>query len=423
MRTFIVASVLAIFGVGALAGCGHPAPPPQHAAARVPVFTAEPGVVSPSSTLGGIIVPYQNVAIQSNLSEPAVSVLVREGDRVHRGEVLAILDTSDLRGNLQSAVGTAASAQSKAQQTLAQAGLTIAQNQNSTGAARAAVIQVEATLQNDQRDLRRDETLLRQGYIPQQTYDRQRTLVENDVQAVRTAQVALQNAQTQVSANGTTSTGMQGATVAAARADQQTALGQAAQIRAQIAKATIVSPVDGIVVNRNFNPGEYPGSRQIFTIQETDQVYAVLNGSGAQVIGIRTGAQAQISSSDAPIRARGAVVAVLDEATPGSTNFVVKVRLANPQHTLRSGMVVSGHISKPTAFGIRVPIAAFLDDTHSSVQVVQNDVVGTVRVHTGVEDDAYAVVAGLSAGAQVVANGQTGLADGQTVAPQRVALR
>ena len=79
-----------------LCACSH-APQPQHlAAAEVPVAVAQTGTVSPGSTLGGIIVPFLNVQIQSNLVEPVDGVYVNEGDRVRRGEVLARLDTRDL---------------------------------------------------------------------------------------------------------------------------------------------------------------------------------------------------------------------------------------------------------------------------------------------------------------------------------------
>jgi multidrug resistance efflux pump len=232
---------------------------------------------------------------------------------------------------LRSDLGTAAADAAKADETYDQAGLTIVQNSNVVRSARSALRSAQSTLATAQLNLRRDAELLRSGYISQQTYDAQNVTVKTDRSQLNTAQVTLQNDLKQVEANGTTSSGLQGAAVAAARADEQTALGQADNIRASIAKATIVSPIDGVIVNRNLNPGEYPGSRQIFTIQETDQVYATLNGAGSQVVGVQTGAPTEVASTDhVNLKAVGKVVGVLDEVTPGSTNFVVKVLLANP---------------------------------------------------------------------------------------------
>jgi HlyD family secretion protein len=417
-------AVCLLIGIGLLAGCAKAPPPRTKPEPKVAVITAAQGTVKPSTTLGGIIVPFQNVAIQSTLIEPVTSVLVSEGDHVSRGQVLARLDTTDLQANLRSALGTAASDHAKASQTFDQAGLTIAQNSNQTNSAQAGLRQAQATLAKDQLDLTRDRQLVANGYISQQAYDQQNTLVQNDVQAVRTQQVTLQNTQAQVVANGTTSSGLQGAQVAAARADEQTALGQADQIRAQIAKATIVSPVDAIVVNRNVNPGEYPGTRQLFTLQEVDNVYAVLNGSGTQVVGVQAGSRANITSSDnATLHTNGKIIGVLTPVNPGSTNFIVKVRIANGRGFWKPGMVVAGNVTMPPASGVRVPATAFLDDTHSSVQVIRGGKVATIPVVMRAADSKNAIVTGLPIGATVISNGQLGLTDDQAVSAQQVAAR
>jgi RND family efflux transporter MFP subunit len=222
-----------------------------------------------------------------------------------------------------------------------------------------------------------------------------------------------------VQTNGTQSSGLQGAAVASAKADEQTALANADQVRAMIARATIVSPVDGIVVNRNLNPGEFPGTRQIFTLQEMDKVYAVLNGSGSQVVGVQAGSKALISSSDrATLKATGTVVAVLDEVTPGSTNFTIKTVLPNPRGLFHAGMVITGTVTLPPTHGIRIPVTAFNDDTNSTIQIVSDGVVKTVPVTMVAQDGKNAVVQGLPAQTQVIINGQLGLADGQKVEPQ-----
>jgi len=242
--------------------------------------------------------------------------------------------------------------------------------------------------------------------------------VANDTQAVRTAQVTLQNTVSQVQTNGSTTSGLQGANVAAAKADEQTALGTANQLRVQIAKATITSPIDGVVVNRNINPGEYPGTRQIFTLQQTDKVYAVLNGSGGQIVGVQTGSPVHIVSSDrATLNGTAAVSAVLDQLTPGSTNFVVKAVLPNPGDQFHSGMVVTGQVSRPRTTGLRIPRTAFTDDTQTTVQTIVNSVIKTLPVTLVAEDGKYAVVEGLRSGQSIVINGQLGLSDGQPAEP------
>ena len=399
-------------------------PAPAASAAAVPVLAARYGTVFPRTTLSGIVAPLQNVGITSSLAEPTAAVYVAEGDHVYRGQTLALLDTSDLRAQLAQMEATVLSNQAKASQTYDQAGLTIAQNSNTVNQARAALAQARQTLATDQENLVRDALLLKNGYISQQANDAQATLVRNDSQAVRAAQVTLQNDMQQVQANGTTSTGLQGSQVAAARAATQVAQAQADQIRVQIAKATIVSPIDGVVVNRNLNPGEFPGTRQIFTLQETNRVFAVLNGSAGQIVGLRTGSTATIAVSSLPGKHfTGTVTGILNAINPGSTNLVVKVLLANAGETLRPGMPVSAMVRLPTADGLSIPDTAFFDTTNSSVQVVHRGVVQTAPVTMVADDGKNAIVTGISSGAEVVVNGQSGLTAGQTVAPKQIAAR
>jgi multidrug efflux pump subunit AcrA (membrane-fusion protein) len=409
-----------------VAGCARQQPAaPAAPAAVVPVVRAEQGTVSPRTVLSGIIAPLQNVGITSSLAEPADSVTVKEGDHVTRGQTLAVLDTADLRAQLAQYQATVSSDQAKAMQTYDQAGLTIVQNSNTVNQARTAVRQAQQTLANDAENLARDAALLRQGYIAQQQYDLQATTVRNDQQAVSAARVTLQNDIQQVAANGTTSTGLQGSQVAAAQAATQISQAQADQIRVEIGKARIVSPIDGIVVNRNLNPGEFPGARQLFTIQETARVYAVLNGSAGQIAGLRNGATAAITSSSLPGKQfTGRIEGVLNAIDPGSTNFVVKVLLANAGGSLRPGMAVSGSARLPVTNGLRVPDTAFLDTTNSTVQVVNTGgVVQTASVTMVADDGKNAIVTGLAPGRAVVVNGQSGLTDGQTVAPQQIAQK
>jgi len=125
--------------------------------------------------------------------------------------------------------------------------------------------QANQNLANDQVNLTRDQQLLTNGYVAQQTLDQQNTQVQNDRSAVRTAQAQVQSALTNQSVNGTNTAGLQASTVAAAAADARAAHAVVEQARAavqqlqtQIAKATIVSPIDGVVVNRNLNPASIP---------------------------------------------------------------------------------------------------------------------------------------------------------------------
>src|SRR5271157_4032427 len=74
----------------------------QASAAPIPTAVAQQASVKPTLVIAGIIAPLQNVAISSTLAEPADTVTVNEGDSVRAGQVVAVLDTADLRAQLES---------------------------------------------------------------------------------------------------------------------------------------------------------------------------------------------------------------------------------------------------------------------------------------------------------------------------------
>jgi len=418
-RFFRVAALLLAAPAFVLSGCARKAAPVAKAP-FVATTLATSGTILPKEQIPGIVAPYLNVAIQSTLTEPADDVYVQEGDRVHTGEILARLDTADLQAQLDSDVATAHADAASTTHTVYSGGLTISQGVDQLHSAQAAVQQAQKTLSFDTLTLQRDQALLKQGYLAQQTVDQQTTTVHNDQQALRSAQASLSSAQSNVQANGSsiTAPGLQQSAIEQAKAQQAVALANAQQIRVQISKATIVSPIDGVIVNRNLNPGEYPGTRQIFTIQQVDPLYAVLQADGSQVAQLRTGAPTAVTSSNVPgTTFRGPVVGILNQIVPGSTTFEVKIELRNPSGRLRPGMAVLGHVDLPPVTGVRIPVTAFTSPNRDMVLTVDSQgIVHASPVAEVADNGTSAVVTGLTAGSRVVSDGTTSIGDGEKVA-------
>jgi HlyD family secretion protein len=422
LKRSLVCAPLALLTV-ALAACGggsarHHRGSGQASPQAIPVATAAPATVRPTVQIAGIFAPYQNVSISSSLSEPTDAVNVIQGDHVHRGQVIAVLDTADLTANYNADERSAASADARASQTKYQAELNIGQGTDQVGNANAALYQAKVSLKQATDDLARYTALLNGGFISAQQVEQQQTLVRNDQEQLNSAQASLRSATLNEKVNGTGQQGLQAADVASAIADAQSAHAQADQIEAQIARATIVSPVDGIIVNRNLNPGEYPGSRTIFTIQQLDPMYAELNASSSNVFSIKRGANVSLSIAGVVgVTYQGHVNAVLGQVAPGSTNFTVEVTVSNPGDRLQSGMAATGTIALPAISGIGIPAAAFLDDSHSSIMVVAAD--GTAKQQSVKElgnDGKISIVTGIARGTSVVANGQLGITAGEQIA-------
>jgi RND family efflux transporter MFP subunit len=401
----------------------------------VPTAAAKQTTLHGTSTISGVISPYQNVALTSALSEPADSVPVLEGDHVRKGQVIAVLDTADLRAQLAQAQATVVADQRTAESNDAKvvqaqytATLNIGTGVDNVSVARATLAAAKTTLANDTVNLQRDQALVENGYVAQQAVDQQQALVNNDAAAVRSAQAALQTAITSQRVNGDARAGLQQSTIQSVLADARAAHAAVDQAKAtvlqyqtMIAKATIVSPVDGVIVNRNLNPGEYPGSRTIFTIQELDQVYAQLNASSSDTFAIPVGGSVSLTVSGAGTQTyTGKVVAVLGQVSPGSTNFTVQVLIKNANGKLQAGLPVTARIALPSVSGVGIPTTAFLDDTHTTVMEADDEltdvVAKTVKVREIASDGTTSIVTGLRAGDAVVSNGQLGLTDGQSLA-------
>jgi HlyD family secretion protein len=361
------------------------------------------GVLHPSLQIAGVVTPFRQVGIAADLTEPIGDVDVQEGDHVHVGQALAHLITDDLEAQLASAQRTVAEDVARYSQAAYQTSATNAQDEAAVRSAQSTLRQANVSLSGAQTDLKRYETLEAQGYLAPQTVDQQRTSVMNDTSAVNSAQASLNQAVANAQANGRgNNAGVQQAELQSAQAAADAGQATVEQLRRQIARAAIVSPLDGIVDAVNANPGEYPSGRQLFTIEQVSSVYALLPTSTAQVVQIRPGAPATLSTNGDTQKESGKVVAVLDELQPGTTNFTVKVLVPNADGHLHAGMPVIGQVALPAVSGIEIPMTAFIDDTHASVYVVDNDVVKTTAVRDVKDDGTHAIVTGLTAGTAIV---------------------
>jgi multidrug efflux pump subunit AcrA (membrane-fusion protein) len=416
------------------AGCASkPAPSATPAPPQVQTVIAREGSISPSVQIAGVIAPYRQVAVTADLSEPIHEVDVVEGQRVRAGQVLARLLVDDLQAQLVSSERVVSEDAARLSQTVYQATATTAQNSTSVTAAQDSLRQAQVNLAGAQTDLRRYLALVKNGYIPPQTVDQQRVTVDTDRQAVAAARATLASAIANNNANGNGyNAGAQQQEFEAARSAVDAAQATVNQLKLEIARAVIVAPVDGVVESVNANPGEYPASRQLFTLEQNAKVYALLPASTAQVVSIRRGAGASVeinttySANPQVHKDHGVVDAVLDQIQPGTTNFTVKVLIDNADYHLHAGMPVNGFVDLPSARGLVIPMTAFIDDTHATVYTVDGGVVHQKSVTEIAEDGANAVVTGVQNGEQVIKNVTTetvGNGDRVTPSTQKIATK
>ena len=416
----LVYRLVAFAAAGSLTACAAataaaPSPSPS-AAPTVETVTARSGSIRPTMAVSGILAPYRDVGVSAALNEPIVEIRVHEGQRVTAGQVLAVLATDTLQTSLAAAEQTAAENRARLEQQRYQSSVNVAQYGSNITVARAAFAQANAVLNQSKADLRRYEQLNRNGYLPDQTLDAQRVTVAANQQSADAARAQLVLATRNASAGGDAQrAGLESAQLQAVRAAVGAADQAVAQIRLQLSRTELRSPVNGVIAAIGGAIGEYPSGRQLFTIHDDAQMYAMLPASGRDVLALRGGEPASVTTADGAVRANGVVEAVLDQLSPGTTNFIVKVRLANRDHRLRAGIPVKAQIALAPVSGTLVPLSAYADTTNDAVYVVRAGRVARVAVQTLASDASSAIVDGVPEGDRVVRDGQSGVSAGDKV--------
>lgn len=171
--------------------------------------------------------------IGSEVTASVRSVMVREGDRVKAGDLLIVLGDAEARASLQQAQAALAEAQARASQQA-----TVAAPMSSQ-----AVVQAQAAFDAAQREYRRAQDLVAQGFFAQQKLDEVR-------RARDTARSVLESSRVQAQANAPSGVEPQ---LAASRVDQAAAALEVAEAR--LDRLQITSPVDAIVLARHVEAG------------------------------------------------------------------------------------------------------------------------------------------------------------------------
>lgn len=218
-------------------------------------LTGACGRGKPATYAGFVDAPVSAVAAQ--VSGLVVSVPVREGQRVKRGEVLARLDDRERVAMVAQADANVA----HAREALAEAQRNAESVQPTVKGAEFDIARQQAELDNATADLARNQRMFKMGASTAQQLDAARARFDQARAAVSSMGATHQASRRRVTAAF--------ATVATARA--QLAASQAALdlARVQLAEATIVSPFDGFVAEQNLQPGEWaaPGT-PVVTVED-----------------------------------------------------------------------------------------------------------------------------------------------------------
>ena len=291
------------------------------------------GAPTPVSVTGTIEATQVDVSVK--ITGRILERLVKEGDRVTRGQILVRLDDSELAADVRRQDAALRSAQATLRD------LEKGARPQEIEDARAALSSTEATRSMTERDLSRNEQLFRQNLIAAQDVDRARQAYEVARAQERSARERL----------GLLLAGSRPDQVDAARWQVTQAESALAQAQSRLREARVVAPIDGVVLRKNLEAGETanPGV-PILTLVNPKDVWLRAYVPETEVARLRIGDAAALRVDAFPSRVfTGRLIEIGSEAefTPRNVQtrkervtqvFRIKIQIDNPDGLLKPGL-------------------------------------------------------------------------------------
>jgi HlyD family secretion protein len=297
-------------------------------------------------------VDLRQVELAFNNSERIAAVLVQEGDRVKRGQVLARLDASRLEPQVAEAEATAA-AQRQAVERLHNGS-----RPQEIAEARANVESAEADATNARGQYERRKTLAANSVVSQQDLENAKATLDVAEAKLNVNQKALDLA----------IAGPRKEDIGQAEAELRGDEAQWAYLRQELADAQLVAPVNAVVRTRLMEPGEMASPQKpVFSLAVTDPKWVRAYVTEPDLGKLHTGMTASIAIDSFPDRRfEGWVgfVSPVAEFTPKTvetadlrTSLVYEVRVfvKDPTDQLHLGSPATVYLatdSKPALSGI-----------------------------------------------------------------------
>ena len=358
---FILLMVLVV----AMSGCGKKAPAAEEYLPPVETATAAVSDLSHFLNTTGEVIASEEAAIAPKISGRVSSVNVAVGDRVSKGQVLLLLESSESRSS-------------------------VAQSEAAVGIARVNVLKARQALAD-----------------AEQNYDRISTLYQ--AQAVSKAQF-----EESQSALNNSRYGLQ-----LAEEQQRQSEAALASARDNLGNYAVTSPISGHVAVVNVHSGEMASPQMTaVTVVKMDSVKVKANVSENVISSIQKGLQVPVSIGVLGKTVSGTVVSVGPQSDSSTRAFPVEITLDNKQGDIRPGMVANLKLSVGISKGaVSVPADAVIErDGVYYVFTLENGKAREKQVKTGITTDKLVEIKeGVAKGQTVIVKGNRLVTDGQKV--------
>ncbi len=389
-------------------GCGSGNTQSPEPVVNVETVPAKSQTITDLITAEGVLYPIHQASISPKITAPVRRFYVQRGDKVHRGELLAVLENQDLAAAVVSAQGGYDQAQATYASTTSSALPEELQTANLN------VLDTRSNLTAQQKLYESESKLYRQGAIARKQLDTTEVTLTAARSAFETAEKHLKNLQ----ALGVSQQKK------AAQGQLELARGQYLGAAAQLGYTELRSPIDGVIANRAVYPGDIaPAGTPLLVVMDTSKVVVRLHVPQTQAGQLKIGdaATLQVQGVEAGVPAKVTVISpALD---PNSTTVEIWIEADNPGDKLKPGAAVGVSIRARTVTdALVVPASALLAGLNGEtrVMVVGEDSRAYSRtVTTGIQQGPLVqILSGLNRGAEVIVAGAYGLPDKTKVNPK-----
>ena len=399
----LAAAIASIPLIVAVSGCKKEETPAPEI--TVQAEHPEQGPISEHIVSDAILAPLAQAAIAPKISAPVRKFYVQRGSKVREGDLLAVLENSDLAAAAQDNKGTYEAAQA------AYATATKAQVPEETQKAELDLAQAKANLDVNFSIVNHRKQLFQEGAIPGRDLDTAQAALVQAQAAYDTAAKHLES-QRNVSRD---------AALKSAQGQLTSAEGKYKGAAAMVTYSEIRSPINGIVTDRPLFPGETAAAgAPLLTVMDTSALLAKAHIAQSLAQRMKIGDEASILVPGIADPVPAKVVLISPALDPGSTTIEVWLKVENKTGALKVGTPVKISITGRTvAKALKVPLVSVLSaqDGTKSVMVVGGDGAAHRKsVTLDIQDgDDVQVTSGVSPADMVITNGAYGLEDGARV--------
>ncbi len=433
----------------------------------VKLQTIKVGVIKSVSEVVGNLKADNTLELKPEIGGRINQILVKEGDRITKGQTIITLDNSDWQAELLEAQAQLASIkarlaeleagnrvediqEAKARLREAKARLRNAQGGGSLeeiAQAKAQVNAAEASAELAQQRVGRYETLQEQGAISADEYQEYVTEARNAIAELEQAKrrlsqlekrrlIDIDELQAAVEREEQNlrrlQTGPRQEVIAQAKADVAESIAQVRRAEVNVSKTRIVAPITGIVGDIPVEAGDYVGQGDTLTTLTANNVLELnLSIPLEDAPRLRLGLPVEIMNSQGQTLARGNISFVSPNVTADSQLVVAKATFNGANQALLNRQFIQARIIWRQEQGLLIPSAAvsrlggqtfvFVAKANQSEEENEAPLMAEQRqVELGsLQGNNYQVISGLTAGEKIVTAGILQLRDGAPIVEVR----